>query len=103
MILPRSLPNISLSVITAEFALSDSTASSTKAFEFVFAALLGLAMELFRERIMHCLWRSGLWVYLPLLVYQDVIFLTLLGCLFYGLFSLAQGPRASVRMGRAIV
>jgi arylsulfatase A-like enzyme len=62
--------------------------------EFLFAALLGLAAVMVRQRIemVYCVWRSDLWLYLPLLAYQDVIALTILGWVSYGLFALARNP-----------
>jgi arylsulfatase A-like enzyme len=71
--------------------------------EFLFAALLGLAAVMIRQRveIVYCVWRSDLWLYLPLLAYQDVIALTILGWVSYGLFALARNPQ--VRWGVARV
>src|ERR1700731_5196724 len=71
--------------------------------EFLFAALLGMAAVMLRQRleIVYCVWRSDLWLYLPLLAYQDVIALTIIGWVSYGLIALARKPQ--VRWGIAHV
>ena len=43
--------------------------------------------------VCHCLWRSDLWLYPPLLAYQDVIALAIIAWISYGLFMLARNPR----------
>ncbi|MGH7913847.1 MAG: hypothetical protein ACREPW_04255, partial [Candidatus Binataceae bacterium] len=71
--------------------------------EFLFAALLGLAAVMVRQRIgmVYSVWRSDLWLYLPLLAYQDVIALTVLAWAFYGIFVLVRSSRVRRRIARA--
>jgi arylsulfatase A-like enzyme len=67
--------------------------------EFLFAALLSMTLVMLRQRleiancVCHCLWRPDLWLYLPLLAYQDVIALAIIAWISYGLFMLARNPR----------
>jgi arylsulfatase A-like enzyme len=71
--------------------------------EFFFAALLGVAVVMLRQRLemIYCVWRSDLWLYLPLLAYQDVIALTIIAWVSYGLFKLASNPRVRGGITRA--
>ncbi len=72
--------------------------------EFLFAALLGLAAVMARQRIeiVYCVWRSDLWPYLPLLAYQDVMALTVLGWVSYGLLALARNRYLRGSITRAV-
>jgi arylsulfatase A-like enzyme len=62
--------------------------------EFLFAALVGLSVAMLRARIeiVYCVWRTDLWLFFPLLLYQDVIAVTFLGWLSYGVFALVRNP-----------
>jgi lipoteichoic acid synthase len=67
--------------------------------EFLFAGLLSMTVVMLRQRleiansVCHCMWRSDLWLDLPLLAYQDVIALVIIAWISHGLFKLARNPR----------
>ncbi len=71
--------------------------------EFLFAAVLGLAVEMLRQRVtnVYFLCRPVPWVYLPLLAYQDVFVMTVLAWVAHGFFWFARSPRASRSVTRA--
>ncbi len=100
-----SFPHISVGTTTAsvfaeQFRFTPRRVTDA---EFLFAALLGLAAVMLRQRIemVYCVWRSDLWLYLPLLAYQDVIALTVIAWVSYGLFTLARNPRVRGGITRA--
>jgi len=100
-----SFPGIPLgataaSALTGQFRFTPRRVTDA---EFLFAALLGMAAVMLRQRleIVYCVWRSDLWFYLPLLAYQDVIALTIIAWVSYGLFKLARNPRVCGGITRA--
>jgi hypothetical protein len=75
--------------------------------EFLFAALLSMTVVMMRQRleiancVCHCIWRSDLWLYLPLLAYQDVIALVMIAWISHGLFKLARNSRICEGLARS--